>query len=286
LAVRALAGHAGGEPAPGQRLPLPAPVRAAAADVRAGDAAAPGGGHAAAALGHRRGGGPCLAACRRTAGAAGGDPGQFRRAARRGPRPRAGTAGPVRPRHAAEGVRARPRRPAAGGAGARPALRRPGAADAAARGDLPARAGAGDRRSARGGLNGSSHARPGGARTASFPPNRRPVSSGARPRRRGRFTSIRVTIPAQHPSCTPGITPDNRRKRMGLISLIWGIVALAWMILALLPIVGITNWLLIPFAAVGAILAAIGILFTRSGRRGRAKAGLVLNALVIIVAIW
>lgn len=73
---------------------------------------------------------------------------------------------------------------------------------------------------------------------------------------------------------------------MGLISLIWGIVALAWMILALLPIVGITNWLLIPFAAVGAILAAIGILFTRTDRRGRAKAGLLLNALVIIVAIW
>lgn len=73
---------------------------------------------------------------------------------------------------------------------------------------------------------------------------------------------------------------------MGLISLIWGIVALAWMILALLPIVGITNWLLIPFAAVGAILAAIGILFTRTGRHGRAKAGLLLNALVIIVAIW
>ena len=73
---------------------------------------------------------------------------------------------------------------------------------------------------------------------------------------------------------------------MGLISLLWGIVALAWMILALLPVVGITNWLLIPFAAVGAILAAIGVLLTRAGRRGRAKAGLVLNAIVIIVAIW
>jgi len=73
---------------------------------------------------------------------------------------------------------------------------------------------------------------------------------------------------------------------MGLISLLWGIVALAWMILALLPVVGITNWLLIPFAAIGAILAAIGVLFTRAGNRGRAKTGLVLNGLVIIVAIW
>ena len=73
---------------------------------------------------------------------------------------------------------------------------------------------------------------------------------------------------------------------MGLISLLWGIGAMLWMILALIPVVGITNWLLIPFAAVGAIIAAIGILFTRTGRRGRAKAGLVLNGIVIFVAIW
>ena len=72
---------------------------------------------------------------------------------------------------------------------------------------------------------------------------------------------------------------------MGLISLLWGIVAMLWMILALIPVVGITNWLLIPFAAVGAIIAAIGILFTRSEKRGRAKTGLVLNGIVILVAI-
>ena len=73
---------------------------------------------------------------------------------------------------------------------------------------------------------------------------------------------------------------------MGLISLLWGIVAMLWMILALIPVVGITNWLLIPFAAIGAIIAAIGLLFTRTGRRGRAKTGLVLNGIVIFVAIW
>ena len=71
---------------------------------------------------------------------------------------------------------------------------------------------------------------------------------------------------------------------MGLISLLWGIVALCWMVLALIPVVGITNWLLIPFAAIGALIAAIGILFTRSEKRGRAKAGLVLNGIVIVVA--
>ena len=72
---------------------------------------------------------------------------------------------------------------------------------------------------------------------------------------------------------------------MGLISLLWGIVAMAWMVVALLPIVGITNWLLIPFAAVGAVIGAIGIALTAPGRRGRAKTGLVLNVVVIVVAV-
>ena len=72
---------------------------------------------------------------------------------------------------------------------------------------------------------------------------------------------------------------------MGLISVLWGIFAMLWMVLALIPLISLTNWLLVPFAAVGAIIAAIGILFTRSEKRGRAKTGLVLNGIVILVAI-
>lgn len=72
---------------------------------------------------------------------------------------------------------------------------------------------------------------------------------------------------------------------MGLISLLWGIVAMIWMVFALIPLIGITNWLLIPFAAVGALLAAIGIALTSREKRGRAKAGLVLNGIVIVVAV-
>lgn len=72
---------------------------------------------------------------------------------------------------------------------------------------------------------------------------------------------------------------------MGLISLLWGIFAMVWMLLALIPLLGWGNWFLIPFAAVGAIIAAIGIAFTSPARRGRAKTGLLLNALVIVVGI-
>lgn len=72
---------------------------------------------------------------------------------------------------------------------------------------------------------------------------------------------------------------------MGLISLVWGIAAMLWMILALIPLLGWANWFVIPFAAVGAIIAAIGMLFTASERSGRAKTGLLLNSVVIVVGI-
>jgi hypothetical protein len=72
---------------------------------------------------------------------------------------------------------------------------------------------------------------------------------------------------------------------MGLISLLWGIVALLWMVLAFIPLLGWGNWFLIPFAAVGAVIAAIGILLTSPGNRGRAKTGLLLNAIVIVVGV-
>ncbi|MGH8026482.1 MAG: hypothetical protein ACREO0_07115 [Pseudoxanthomonas sp.] len=72
---------------------------------------------------------------------------------------------------------------------------------------------------------------------------------------------------------------------MGLISVLWGVVAMIWMVLALIPLLGWGNWFLIPFAAVGAIIAAIGILFTSDAKTGRAKTGLVLNGIVIVVGI-
>jgi len=72
---------------------------------------------------------------------------------------------------------------------------------------------------------------------------------------------------------------------MGLISLLWGIVAILWMIVAFIPLLGWGNWFVIPFAAVGAVIAAIAILFTSPGNRGRAKTGLLLNGLVIVVGV-
>ncbi len=72
---------------------------------------------------------------------------------------------------------------------------------------------------------------------------------------------------------------------MGLISLLWGIVALLWMLLALIPLLGWGNWFMIPFAAVGAAIALVALLFTRSERNGRAKTGLLLNCLAIGIGL-
>lgn len=71
---------------------------------------------------------------------------------------------------------------------------------------------------------------------------------------------------------------------MGLISLVWGIVAACFMLVALIPLIGIANWLVIPFAAVGAIIGAIGVMLSGKGQNGRAKAGLILNLVVAIIA--
>lgn len=70
---------------------------------------------------------------------------------------------------------------------------------------------------------------------------------------------------------------------MGIISILWGIVALVWMMLSLIPLLGWANWFMIPFAVVGAIIAAIGMAFTRRENRGRAKTGLILNVVAIAI---
>jgi hypothetical protein len=72
---------------------------------------------------------------------------------------------------------------------------------------------------------------------------------------------------------------------MGLISLLWGIVSICWMVLAFIPLLGWGNWFLIPFASIGALIAAVGIAVTAPGNRGRAKTGLILNGIAILVGI-
>jgi hypothetical protein len=75
----------------------------------------------------------------------------------------------------------------------------------------------------------------------------------------------------------------HREDKMGAISLIWGIFSLVWMLLAFIPLLGWGNWFMIPFAVVGAIIGAIGVAITSPEKRGRAKVGVLLNGIAIVV---
>lgn len=46
---------------------------------------------------------------------------------------------------------------------------------------------------------------------------------------------------------------------MQIVSLMWGILALMGMLVGFVPFYGALNWLLIPFAGVGAIVSAIAV---------------------------
>ena len=60
---------------------------------------------------------------------------------------------------------------------------------------------------------------------------------------------------------------------LNLVSLIIGAVALVFVVIAFLPLLGWANWLVIPLAIIGAAIGAMS----------RGRAGLNLNILVIVV---
>lgn len=73
---------------------------------------------------------------------------------------------------------------------------------------------------------------------------------------------------------------------MGIISLLWGIASLVWMLIAFVPLLGWGNWFMLPFAAVGLIVAALAYLLGGPIGKGRAKAGMLLNAMAMLVGLF
>ncbi|MEF8822807.1 MAG: hypothetical protein V5B78_07085 [Desulfohalobiaceae bacterium] len=68
---------------------------------------------------------------------------------------------------------------------------------------------------------------------------------------------------------------------MGFISAIWGIVALIAMCVAFIPLLGILNWFVIPFSAIGVVL---GFLSLNGPGRAGAKTGLVCSVVALILS--
>jgi hypothetical protein len=70
---------------------------------------------------------------------------------------------------------------------------------------------------------------------------------------------------------------------MQVLSLVWGVLAFIGMIVGFIPCLGALNWLNIPFAGIGVILSIVAIAGARGGNSGAAIAGLVANAIAVVV---
>ena len=72
---------------------------------------------------------------------------------------------------------------------------------------------------------------------------------------------------------------------MQMISLVWGIFAILGLGIGLIPCLGALNWLNIPFAIAGLIVSIIATTKSPPGQNGAAIAGIVLNALAVLIGV-
>lgn len=74
-----------------------------------------------------------------------------------------------------------------------------------------------------------------------------------------------------------------QEETMGVLALVWGIVAFLFFVLALLPCLGWLNWLNIPFAVVGVILSIVAMAKARPGEQGPPIGGLILSLCAVVI---
>jgi len=73
---------------------------------------------------------------------------------------------------------------------------------------------------------------------------------------------------------------------MQIVSLTWGILALVGMLVGFVPFFGALNWLLIPFAGLGAIVSAIAAGTAPEGvSKGNSIAGLICCGIATIFGL-
>ena len=83
------------------------------------------------------------------------------------------------------------------------------------------------------------------------------------------------------PTPSESIRPPENNV-MQIVSLVWGILALVGVLTAFAPFLGALNWLLIPFAVIGAVVSAIATGMSSPGHRGKSTAGLICCGLAAI----
>lgn len=72
---------------------------------------------------------------------------------------------------------------------------------------------------------------------------------------------------------------------MQIVALIWGILAIAGMLVAFFPCLGWLNWLHIPFSGIGLIVSIVALATAREGSRTYSVAGVVLCAIAVVFGL-
>jgi hypothetical protein len=70
---------------------------------------------------------------------------------------------------------------------------------------------------------------------------------------------------------------------MGFASQIIGVISIIGMVIAFIPCLGWLNWFVLPVAFIGLILAIIGINDNDINQKGKAKTGLILCIIVLVL---
>lgn len=72
---------------------------------------------------------------------------------------------------------------------------------------------------------------------------------------------------------------------MKILALIWGLLAITGFGIAFVPCFGSLNWINIPFAVIGLVIAIMAASSARPGTRGPAIAGAVLCGIAIVLGL-
>ncbi len=72
---------------------------------------------------------------------------------------------------------------------------------------------------------------------------------------------------------------------MQLIALIWGILAILAAFVAFFPCLGALNWLVVPFAVIGLVVAVVAYAGATAASRGHAKVAIILTGVATVMGI-
>ncbi len=73
---------------------------------------------------------------------------------------------------------------------------------------------------------------------------------------------------------------------MGLISVIWGLLALVGMFIAFLPLLGVLNWFVVPFAAIGVVLGYLAKSSQGSENKSTGRVGFICSLIALCLSMF